>query len=74
MRDNDITVGVDLEEPVQQSQSVRRSDGMILGSLLLILLLSLLWGGSAPEPWHVLLKILAVGTLPAMFWVVSRMG
>jgi hypothetical protein len=74
MRDNDITVGVDLEEPVQQSQSVRRSDGVILGSLLLILLLSLLWGGSAPEPWHVLLKILAVGTLPAMFWVVSRMG
>ncbi len=74
MRDNDITVGVDLEEPVQQSRPVRRSEAVILGSLLLILLLSLIWGGTAPAPWPVLLKVLAVGALTAMFWIVTRMG
>jgi hypothetical protein len=74
IRDNDITVGVELEEPVQRSRPVRRSDGVTLGSLLLILLVSLIWGGSVPEPWPAVLKVLAVGTLPAMFWAVSRMG
>lgn len=74
MRDNDITVGVDLVEPIRLSRPVRRANGVMLGSLLLMLLLSLIWGESAPAPWSILLKVVAVGTLPAMFWAVSRMG
>ena len=74
-RDNDLTVGVDLAEPVRrESRQSRLPHAGILGSLLVVLLLSLLWGGTAPEPWPAVLKILAVSTLPAMFWVVSRMG
>lgn len=75
MRDNDLTVGVDLAEPVSHAnRGSRASYGAVLGSLLLILLMSLLWGGTAPAPWSVLLRVLAVSTLPAMFWAVSRMG
>jgi hypothetical protein len=80
MRDNDLTIGVDISEPIisaptasDEKRPDRFSSGVALGSLLVVLLLSLLLGGVVPAPWPVLLKVLAVSTLPAMFWVVSKM-
>lgn len=75
MRENDLTVGVDIAEPIQRaSHRTRFSYGVVLGGLLLVLLMCLLWGATAPAPWSVLLKVLGVSALPAMFWAVSRMG
>lgn len=75
MREGDLTVGVDMTEPVRRENHPNRvSYGVVLGSLLAVLLIGLSWGGTAPEPWSVLLKVLAVTALPAMFWTVSRMG
>ncbi|MEO7649927.1 MAG: hypothetical protein ABIZ80_05630, partial [Bryobacteraceae bacterium] len=44
----------------------------ILGALLVLFLTSLQWGTAAPEPWPLLLKILAICALPAMFWAASK--
>jgi hypothetical protein len=75
MRENDITIGVDggdWRRP--ESGESRTLYQVILGVLLVFFLMSLQWGGSAPEPWSLVLKILAAGALPAMFWVISRIG
>jgi hypothetical protein len=75
VRENDITVGVDLEDRRPPKDSGGRSSYLaILGALLLVLLASLRWGIEAPGAWSVVLKTVAVGVLPAMFWVLSRIG
>ena len=75
MRENDITVGVDCSDwrrpEVRESRILYH---LILGGLLLFFLTSLQWGGAAPEPWSLVLKILGVGALPAMFWTISKIG
>ena len=73
MRENDLTIGVEPVEPVRYANSPgQTSPGWVLGVLFALLLASLRWGAIAPEPWAMLLKVLAVGTLPAMFWAISR--
>jgi hypothetical protein len=75
IRDNDITVGVDCSDwPRPQRGESRLLYQIILWGLLVFFLTSLQWGSSAPEPWPLLLQILAVGALPAMFWAVSKIG
>ncbi len=75
MRENDITVGVDggdWRRPERRDSSIVYY--VILGALLVFFLLSLQWGSTAPEPWSLALKILAAGSLPAMFWAISKIG
>jgi hypothetical protein len=73
MRENDIRVGIDFDEPLrQEDQAPQSSYGLVLGALLVVFLAGLRWGSVAPEPWSALLKILAAGALPAMFWAISR--
>lgn len=76
MRENDITIGVEVDHPreLRSGGQSNRSYGVILTGLLVFLLVSLRWGGEAPEPWSMVLKVLAVGSLPAMFWAISRIG
>ncbi len=75
LRENDITVGVDASDWRRpESGESRILHQVILGGLLVFFLMSLQWGSAAPEPWSILLKILAVCTLPAMFWAVSKIG
>ncbi len=75
MRENDITVGVDCGDWRRpESRESRMLYRVILGGLLVFFLMSLQWGSAAPEPWSLLLKILAVCALPAMFWAISRIG
>ena len=45
-----------------------------LGVLFLMMLVGLFWGGSAPQPLATWLRVVAVATLPAMFWALSRIG
>jgi hypothetical protein len=73
MRDNDFTVPVEIANPAKPERRPGMLPyGLLLASLFTILLGSVLLGGRAPAPWPVLLKVLAAGTLPAMFWAVSR--
>jgi hypothetical protein len=73
MRENDIRVGIDFDEPVRQEDPAPQSSyGLVLGALLVVFLAGLRWGNVAPEPWSALLKILAALALPAMFWAISR--
>ena len=73
MRENDLTVGVEPVEPVRYVDSRGQAwSGWVLGVLFALLLASLRWGAVAPEPWAMVLKVLAVGALPAMFWAISR--
>ncbi len=75
VRENDLTVGVDMPEATpRELRKSRWSHALLLAALLCILLTSLLLGGTAPAPWPTLLRILAVATLPAMFWAVWRLG
>jgi hypothetical protein len=73
LRDDDITVGVDLGDWRRPAGVASRGGyPLVLGVLLVFFLLSLRWGSAAPEPWSLVLKILAVGALPAMFWAISK--
>jgi hypothetical protein len=73
VRDDDIQVGIDFDEPLREEDGVPRSSfGLLLGALLVVFLAGLRWGSDAPEPWSAVLKILAAASLPAMFWAISR--
>jgi hypothetical protein len=73
MRENDIRVGIDFDEtPRQEDHAPQTSYGLLLGALVVVFLAGLRWGSAVPEPWSALLKILAAGALPAMFWAISR--
>jgi hypothetical protein len=73
MRENDVRAGIDFDErPSEEVQRPRSWYGLLLAALLVVFLAGLRWGSSAPEPWSVLLKILAAAALPAMFWAISR--
>ncbi|HEU5020679.1 MAG TPA: hypothetical protein VFT60_02275 [Bryobacteraceae bacterium] len=75
VRDSDITIGVDTREtPAKGIPRRRLSYVVVLACLMAVLLTSLLLGGSAPEPWPLVLRIVALGTLPLMFWAVWRVG
>ena len=75
VRDNDVTVGVDTRVPPTRGIPRRwLSYVIVLACLMGVLLTSLLLGGSAPEPWPLVLRIVALGTLPLMFWAVWRVG
>lgn len=75
VRDSDVTVGVDTREPPVKGIPRRRlSYVIVLACLMAVLLTSLLLGGSAPEPWPLVLRIIALATLPLMFWAVWRVG
>ncbi|HVV44004.1 MAG TPA: hypothetical protein VHC72_02335, partial [Bryobacteraceae bacterium] len=75
VRDNDVTMGVDTREPPAREIPRRRlSYVIVLACLMAVLLTSLLLGGSTPEPWPMVFRIVAVGTLPLMFWAVWRVG
>jgi hypothetical protein len=39
-----------------------------------VLLTSLLIGESAPQPWPMILRIVAACALPGIFWAVWRVG
>jgi hypothetical protein len=73
VRDDDVRVGIDFDEPRQPEDAAPRSwFGFLLAALLLVFLAGLRWGSVAPEPWPAVLKILAAAALPAMFWAISR--
>lgn len=73
MRENDVRAGIDFDEPPREEEHAPRSwYGLLLAALLVVFLAALRWGSVAPEPWSVLLKILAAAALPAMFWAISR--
>ena len=74
VRENDLTVSVDFEEP-RHTGAVRgrTSYGVLLGGLLVALLVSLRWGSTVSEPWSVLLRVFAICSVPLMFWAVSKM-
>jgi hypothetical protein len=75
MRENDITVGVDASDWRRPASSGSRMlHQILLGGLFVFFLMSVQWGSAAPEPWSLLLKILAVCSLPAMFWAISKIG
>ena len=74
-RENDLTVGVDLEEsPAEAPGGIRFSYAGLLAVFLGILFAGLRWGGAVQAPWNRVLEILAVGSLPGMFWALSRIG
>jgi hypothetical protein len=74
LRENDLTVGVDRGEWRSPAGRGERSAGqvVILGCLIAFLLAFLQWGHAVSATWSLLLKILAAGTLPAMFWALSK--
>ncbi len=75
MRENDITVGVDCSDwrrPEKGESPLLYQ--VILWGLLASFLAGLQWGAAAPEPWSSVLKVLAVCSLPVMFWAVSKIG
>jgi hypothetical protein len=75
MRENNITVGVDCGDwPRPENRETRVMYPVILAGLLAFFLVSLQLGSGAPEPWSLMLKILAVCTLPGMFWAISKIG
>lgn len=75
MRENDLTIGVDVTPPPQPQPTGNLVwFAVLLAGLLLILLLCFRWAGAAPEPWATALKGVAVFTLAGLFWVVSKMG
>jgi hypothetical protein len=75
MRENDISVGVDVSDwRHAEKEEGRVGYQVVLAGLLVVFLASLQWGGVAPEPWSWVLKLLAIGAVPAMFWVISRIG
>jgi hypothetical protein len=75
LRESDLTVGVDCGDWRRPEKGEgRKLPQVILAALVIFFLIGLQWGGSAPEPWSRLLKILAVAALPAMFWAVSKIG
>jgi hypothetical protein len=76
IRENDITVGVDCSDwrRSENGGESRFSWQVILGGLLVFFLMGLQWGSVAPAPWSLVLKVLAISALPAMFWVISRIG
>lgn len=73
MRENDVRAGIDFDEaPREEAHAPRSRYGFLLAALLVVFLAGLRWGSNAPEPWSVVLKILAAAALPAMFWAISR--
>jgi hypothetical protein len=73
LRENDITIGVDGSDWRRPPPGkTRRVYPFVLGGLVVFFLVSLQWGSTAPEPWSLVLKILAVSALPAMFWAISK--
>ena len=74
-RENDITVGVDCSDWRRPERGESRLlYRVVLAGLLVFFLMSLQWGSAAPEPWSLVLKILAVCALPAMFWAISKIS
>lgn len=75
LRENDITVGVDVSDWRRpEKENGRRIYQVVLGGLLVLFLLSLQWGSAAPQPWSHVLKVVAAGSVPAMFWAIRRIG
>jgi hypothetical protein len=75
LRESDPTVGVDRDEGSQLRRNGRSGlNPIVLAVLTALFLASLEWGGAAPAPWALLLKIVAAGALVAMFWAVSKIG
>ena len=74
-RENDITAGVDCSDWRRPERSETRILYQLISlGLFVFFVAALQWGSAAPEPWSLLLKILAVGAMPAMFWAVSRIS
>jgi hypothetical protein len=75
VRENDLTFGVDTREaPAKEISKRRLSYSLILAGLMAVLLTSLLIGESAPQPWPMILRIVAACALPGIFWAVWRVG
>ncbi|HVW11463.1 MAG TPA: hypothetical protein VHC90_22915 [Bryobacteraceae bacterium] len=75
VRDHDLTFGVDTREaPMKEVPRRRLTYGVLLVCLMAVLLTSLVLDGSVPQPWPVVLRAIAIGTLPALFWAVWRIG
>jgi len=69
LRENDLTVGVERTDWHRPAPAGDRGlYPALLGILLLAFFLTLQWGSSLPEPWSLMVKILAGGILVAMFW------
>jgi hypothetical protein len=75
LRESDFTVGVERYEGNQLTRKGRRGlNPAVLAVLTAIFLASLQWGGAAPPPWALLLKIVAAVALVAMLWAISKTG
>jgi hypothetical protein len=75
VRDHDLTFGVDTREaPLRQIPRRRFTYAIILACLMAVLLTSLILDGSVPQPWPIVLRVIAIGTLPALFWAVWHIG
>jgi hypothetical protein len=75
LREGDLSAGVESDESrLLTSKGGRNPHPMVLAALAALFLATLEWGGTAPAPWGLLLKSLAVVALAAMFWAVSKVG
>lgn len=75
LRDNEISVGVELQREDegrhQANRSIRR--GVFVGMLVMTFLVSLRLAWALDGPWSAILSAVAAGTGIALFWFVSRL-
>ncbi len=74
VRDNELSIGVDVQTPSNESHAVARKIryAVIIGMLLIVFLISLRAAGSA-SPQGTIFAVLAAGAGVALFWFVARM-
>jgi hypothetical protein len=73
LRENDLSLGVDLQHEEDSSKLHQRiRSGILIGMLLAVFLASLRFAVSPQGPWSAALSALAAAAGLALFWFVSR--
>jgi hypothetical protein len=73
LRENDISMGVDLRDDDDSSKAHDRiRSGILIGMLLVVLLASLRFAVIAQGGWSTALSAVAIASALALFWFVSR--
>ena len=73
LRENDISMGVDLRDDDDSSKAHDRiRSGILIGMLLVTLLASLRFAVIAQGVWSTALSAIAIASALALFWFVSR--
>ena len=76
IRDNNLTMGVDVTETNGGEQPANRSArmGVLIGVLLVTLLISLRWGAGSEGALVTVARVAAVVSAVGLFWVVAKLG